>query len=431
MNARKILFANTPFDGHFLPLTGIAMKLKEMGHDVRWYSSKMYSDKIARLGILHYKFKRALDLNHFNLDETFPERKKLRHGIQQLKFDLKNCFVYRGEEYFEDIQEIWKEFPFEIIVSDITFIGAELVQKKLSVKNVTVGIMPIIYTSRDLPPAGLALLPNYSPIGVVRDKILRFVSKNFLFKESTNEYNKIMAKYGLGSHNRILFDIPTLIADVFIQSGVPGFEYKRSDLPANVKFVGPLHAYKNNRKKEISYPWVNKIGKFSKTILISQGTVEPDHSKLIIPALEGLKDSDYLLLVTTGYLKTDELRRKYKQENIIIEDFIDFDFIMQKADVFITNGGFGGTLIGIDNSIPMVASGINEGKNEICARIGYFRIGINLNKEKPHPKELRRAVEKILNDGTYKMNISRLRDEFRSYNPAALSASYILETIEN
>jgi UDP:flavonoid glycosyltransferase YjiC (YdhE family) len=36
MQSKKILFANIPADGHFNPLTGIAMELKNQGHDVRW-----------------------------------------------------------------------------------------------------------------------------------------------------------------------------------------------------------------------------------------------------------------------------------------------------------------------------------------------------------------------------------------------------------
>ena len=31
----KFLFATMPFDGHFNPLTSIAMHLKAQGHDVR------------------------------------------------------------------------------------------------------------------------------------------------------------------------------------------------------------------------------------------------------------------------------------------------------------------------------------------------------------------------------------------------------------
>ncbi len=32
----NILFATVPADGHFNPLTGVAMHLKAAGHDIRW-----------------------------------------------------------------------------------------------------------------------------------------------------------------------------------------------------------------------------------------------------------------------------------------------------------------------------------------------------------------------------------------------------------
>ena len=35
MERTKILFASIPAEGHFSPLTGIAMELKNQGHDVR------------------------------------------------------------------------------------------------------------------------------------------------------------------------------------------------------------------------------------------------------------------------------------------------------------------------------------------------------------------------------------------------------------
>jgi len=39
-NGKRILFANFPADGHFNPLTSLAMHLTELGFDVRWYTSK-------------------------------------------------------------------------------------------------------------------------------------------------------------------------------------------------------------------------------------------------------------------------------------------------------------------------------------------------------------------------------------------------------
>src|SRR5215510_1083137 len=114
MNSKKILFANIPADGHFNPMTGMAMELKKQGHDVRWYTSKMFEQKLKKLDIPHYPFKKALEVNQFNIDEIFPQRKKLKAGPPQLKFDLKYFFIYRAPEYFEDISEIKKDFPFDI-----------------------------------------------------------------------------------------------------------------------------------------------------------------------------------------------------------------------------------------------------------------------------------------------------------------------------
>ena len=427
--SKRILFACLPADGHFNPMTGIAMELKNQGHDVRWYTSKMFEQKLQKLGITHYPFRKALEVNQFTINEVFPQRKKLKAGVPQLKFDLKHFFIYRAPEYFEDISEIKKEFPFDVFVCDAGFTAGKLVKDKLKIPVASVGIVPVMNTSRDLPPFGLGLTPDLSFTGKIKQSLLRFVAKNILFKESIAEYNKVLQQYGLPPEKVLIFDIPALRSDVFLQSGTPGFEYARTDMPEKLRFVGPLQGYKNKKQKEFDYEWKDKLKKYKKNILISQGTFEPDHSKLIIPALDGLKMEDYLLIVATGYHHTEELRNKYKQDNIIIEDFIDFDLIMPQTDIYITNGGYGGILLGIDHALPMIAAGINEGKNEICARIGYFKLGINLKTERPTAGKIKSAVKEISSNPVYKENVERLRNEFRSYDSNKLSAENILSIL--
>ena len=430
MESKRILFANIPADGHFNPMTGIALELKAQGHDVRWYTSKMFEQKLKKLGIIHYPFKKAVEVNQFNINEVFPQRKKLKAGVPQLKFDLKHFFIYRAAEYFEDISEIKKEFPFDVLVCDAAFTGGKLVKDKLNVRIASVGIIPVMSTSKDLPPYGLGLTPDHGFIGSLKNALLRFVAKNILFKESTAAYNKVLEQYGLTPEKVIIFDIPALRSDVFLQSGTPGFEYERTDMPVKLKFVGPLYGHKNAKQSQLDYPWKDKLNRYKKKILISQGTFEPDHSKLIIPALEGLRnDDDHLLIVATGYHHTEQLRNNYQQDNIIIEDFIDFDLIMPQTDVYITNGGYGGTLLAIGHALPMVAAGINEGKNEICARIGYFKLGMNLKTEKPTAEKIKNAVKEIFSNPAYKQNVGKLRDEFRSYDSNKLSAEWILSII--
>src|SRR5688500_16767840 len=84
----RILFANVPADGHFNPLTGLAVHLKQVGYDVRWYTSALYEEKIKRLNIPYYPFKKALQVTGDNVDEIFPERRSIVSQVEKLKFDM-------------------------------------------------------------------------------------------------------------------------------------------------------------------------------------------------------------------------------------------------------------------------------------------------------------------------------------------------------
>jgi UDP:flavonoid glycosyltransferase YjiC (YdhE family) len=427
--SRKILFATVPADGHFVPLTGIAMALKAQGHDVRWYTGATFAERLLRLGIPHYPFKRAQEVTQFNIDQIFPERKALKPGPAQLKFDIKHFFVDRAPEYLEDVREIHQSFPFEALVADATFTAGELVRAQLGTKGVSVGVLPLMATSVDLPPYGLGLAPWPSFIGRIRDLMLRIVAKHFLFRESTTVYNRIIGAYGLAPHSDVIFDVAVKSSDLFLQSGTQDFEYPRRDLPATLKFVGPLHGYRDPGRTTMRHPWMDKVGRYARTVLVSQGTFESDHTKLIIPTLDALLDTDTLVLVTTGRMNTEALRGRYARDAVVIEDFIDFDALMPEVDVFVTNGGYGSTLLAIDHGLPMVAAGVNEGKNEICARIGYFRLGVNLGTERPSAAAVRKAVEMIIADSSYQENVTRLRDEFRTHPAAELSAKQILDLL--
>jgi UDP:flavonoid glycosyltransferase YjiC (YdhE family) len=235
--------------------------------------------------------------------------------------------------------------------------------------------------------------------------------------------SEVLMQYGIDSEGASIFDLMIRKSTMVFQSGTPGFEYKRSDMSSHVHFVGPLLPFSG---KKDTTPWFNeKLRQFEKIILVTQGTVEKDCEKIIIPTLEAFKDSNYLVVVTTGGSQTAELRNRYPQKNIVIEDFIAFNDIMPYADVYITNGGYGGVLLSIQNRLPMVVAGIHEGKNEINARIGYFKLGINLKTEKPSPEKISQAVEKIFGDQTFAMNVRKLSDEFNRYDPNKLSQKYI------
>jgi len=425
MKSRKILIANFPADGHFSPLTGLAIHLKNSGHDVRWYTGRKYEAKIKSLGLTYYPLKKAIDFSAGEPDQVFPERKNHKGLIAKLKFDIRHAFVLRGPEFYEDIREINESFPFDIMIADNCFTGIPFVRQLLAKPVIAIGVMPLMETSKDLPPTGLGLTPSSTFFGRLRQDAMRFFTDKFIFNDSKKLTDKIYSEHGMKKTKGNIFDIVSKEADLFLQSGTPGFEYRRSDLRKNVHFIGPL--LPSGHRQNDYYQVPDQYKHFSKKILVTQGTVETDVDKIIVPTLEAFKGTEVLVIATTGGSRTQELRDRYPYTNILIEDFIPFNDIMPQVDAYVTNGGYGGVLLGIQNKLPMVVAGIHEGKNEINARIGYFKLGIDLKTEKPSSSQIKESTEIILRDRIYKNNVVKLAEEFEDYDPEWLTEKYVDE----
>jgi MGT family glycosyltransferase len=428
-NGKKILFANVPADGHFNPLTGLAMHLKSIGYDVRWYSADIYEQKINKLGIPYYPFKKAFNVNGENIESVFPEREQYKSQVSRLNFDLINVFILRSTEYYEDIQEIYKTFAFDLLIADVSFSAMPFVKEKMGIPVIGIGIVPLTESSRDLGPMGLGLTPASSFFGRRKQDMMRFVADNFIFRKSNKVMKQVFRVYDIDPGTSNVFDTLTRKATLMLQSGTPGFEYKRSDLGKNIRYIGPLLPYAADKKRKTWYH--EKLEQYDKVILVTQGTVEKDPEKIIVPTLEAFKDSKkHLVIATTGGSKTAELRARYTSSNFIIEDFIPFDDVMPYADVYVTNGGYGGVLLGIGHQLPLVVGGVHEGKLEINARVGYFNLGIDMKTEKPTPEQVKKSVEEVLGNDLYKQQVKKLAEEFSRYEPGVLCAGYVAEVLQ-
>lgn len=423
----KILFAAFPGDGHFNPLTGLAVHLKTQGYDVRFYTASNYREKVEKMDIPYFPFVRARELDVNKIDETFPDRKNHKSQIAKLNHDTIEVFIKQGPEFYADVKEIHQQFPFELLIGDILFTGIPFVTDLMKIPTIGVGVVPITQNSKDLPPAGIGMLPSYNVFGRIKQNLMRYVAKNILFAKSNKVMKEVFGQYGISVSADNVFDMMPAKCTIVLQTGTPGFEFKRSDLDPKYKFVGPLLPFTT---KKIAAKWYSdKLSHYKKVVLVTQGTVEKDETKLLVPTLEAFRNTDFLVVVTTGGSKTEELRKQYGAPNVIIEDYIPFADIMPYADVYVTNGGMGGVQLSIENKLPMVTAGVHEGKIEICARVGYFNLGVNLKTERPSPAQIRKAVEKVVSDPSYRKNVTALSQEFSRYNPLELGERYVQQLL--
>lgn len=424
----KILITTVPADGHFNPLTGVAMYLKAREHDVRWYTGSGYAKRIGDMGLPFYPFETAEEINQDNLNEVLPERLKIKGAMARIKFDIRNLFLRNVISNMADVKQIQQTFDFDVLLCDPGFMAFHLIQEVLGKPAVVFGIMPLPEASRDLPPTSLGLTPGRGPLGRLRDALLRAVIPRLIFTDSRTYYNELIRPYGLPYMADTIPNMVVRHPTLFLQSGVPSFEYPRSDLSPKVRFVGPLLPYKKATATPFAY--AEQARQYKKVVLISQGTIDNKQpEKLIIPTVEAFKDEPYLLLVATGGQHTAALQARYPQANIIIADYIDYDATLPHTDLFVTCGGYGSVLLSLNYGVPILAAGKHEGKNEIVARIGYFGLGVNLGTETPTQEQLTQGAREIWRNPAYKRNGARLRQEFAQYDPNQLSEQYIQEAI--
>lgn len=422
----KVLFASQAVDGHFNPMTGVAMRLKGRGNDVRWYTGPVFSGKLQGMGIPLFPFVRAIEHRADNRNELYPERAKLK-GPRAIGFDGEKVFASNVSNFFEDIRELDQGFPFDVLVADSSMFIHRLVSHLTGRPVVNFVAIPNMESDPQVPPLFFGFRPPRNPVEKAVQAGAGLLSDKVILRAANQSYRRQLSGYGqpVPKGGR-LTDEPYRCSSATIQTGPQQLDFPRRRVNPSVHYVGALLPYRapaGGSAPDDAALWPHD---YKSTLVITQGTVDNvDQNKLIIPALEAVKDMDALVIVATGGRGTAELQTRYPQPNVMVRDYVDFAQVFEFTDVFITNGGFGGVQLSLSKGVPLVVSGINEGKSDVNARVEYAGVGISLRKESPASGDIARAVRKVLADPRWKGRAQQMQAQFDSADPAEAAAGVV------
>jgi UDP:flavonoid glycosyltransferase YjiC (YdhE family) len=296
--------------------------------------------------------------------------------------------------------------------------AGKLVAERLGVPVFAVTISMVMPGS-DSPPPFFGLRPARTILGRLQHRVVRHLLASTM-KRGVLTYNEILASHDVAPIPLDGFPhVPLASARRVFLNGSPGLEFPGYRPADNAEFVGALLPARAALRRDTPLPPA-VLDPGATVVVVSQGTVDhTDPTKLITPTLEALSGGPHVVVATTGGARTAELRQRFAAPNVVIEDFLDYDVLFPHADVFVTNGGFGSVLAAFRHGVPVVAAGKSEGKNDITARIGHNRLGVDLRKERPKPGAIHAAVGRVLADATFSANVGALRAELASYDPMA------------
>lgn len=405
-----ILFAAVPIHGHVAPLLPVARSFVARGDRVRFLTGSRFAEVVARTGAEHIALPAAADFDDRELTSAFPERRALS-PVKAIAFDFEHIFVRPGEHQFTALRALLDE-PTDVIVCDPLFVGAAILVEAEPAERVPVvvaGVVPLSYPGPGLAPFGLGLPPLGGPAGRLRNGALAAMTRR-LFRPVEAAAAEVSRRVqGRPLSGPVLDWMPR--ADAVCQLTVASFEYPRPDAPDTLVFCGPVVAAA--ARDERLPGWWHELDGTRPVVHVTQGTIaNADLGELVLPTIAALAQTHALVVVSTGGVPVEQLGAL--PDNVRASEFLPYDELFARTDVFVTNGGYGGTQFALGHGVPVVVAPGKEDKVEVAARIAWSGAGVNLKTQQPSPRRLRAAVLDVLADPRYRAAAARIGADIRA-----------------
>src|SRR3984893_10509861 len=205
----RFLIAATAVPGHVLPLLAVSQHLVSRGHKVVVYTGSLFRERAEATGARFVAFRPEIDIDYRQLDERFPERRKIVSGPAQLCFGLKRIFADAILHQSAGIREIRRDFPMDAIIVDTMFCGTFpllLGPPQERVPIVALGITALALSSADTAFFGTALPPALTPEDRARNVAMNSHLQQAIFGSAQRYFNDILVKHGSPPPPALSFD---------------------------------------------------------------------------------------------------------------------------------------------------------------------------------------------------------------------------------
>ncbi|MGX9426928.1 MULTISPECIES: glycosyltransferase [Bradyrhizobium] len=423
----KVLIASTPATGHLNPLLAVARGLIDEQHEVTFLTGSVLRPRVEAIGAGFRALPAGADFDLRVMDEVVPELKTIAPGPQWLRIAMERLFVDAIPAQHAGLQLALRDVRPDVVVGDDMIFGVLpmlLGQRANRPPVVLCGTSILHWTRDDGAPLFLGLPPAATQADRDKYAVIAQEFDGIVNEPVAERLNGVLAKFGVGPLSMPMFESVVALADAYLQLSVPSFEFPRK-LPPTVHFVGTPPIIPNQAPVP---PWAADLDGSRKVVLVTQGTVANHNFGLLVaPTLQALaNEPDLLVVATTGGRPVDTIPGPIPS-NARVASYLPFEWILRKADVFVTNGGYGSVNQAMSYGIPIVSAGLTEDKADVNARVAWSGVGINLATNQPDPRVLREAVRTVLEKPGYRMRASSLADEFAKRDTRSLIVRIINE----
>ena len=369
----KIAWFCIPAHGHTNPTLGLVKEMVDAGHEVTYFSFEQFRDEIEDTGAVF------VSCDDCNLDIDAEDGGN-RVG-KDLAFSIE-LIVESALSMDALTERVILQMKPDLIVTDSMAFYGKLTALKYGIPYVcsTTTFAFNQYSARYMKQGIGGLLSTVKALPKIHKQIKRLRKKGYPVKnflDLISNDNKT---------NTIVYTSKE-------------FQPCSETFSDRYHFIGPSI-------RPVKTP-MEKTAK--KTVYISMGTVV-SNKEIYIRSVKALLDSDYQVIVSMGETKG---RFKNLPDNIKVYPSVDQMAVLKIADVFVTHCGMNSVSEALWHEVPLVLVPRTPEQEAVARRTEELGAGIMLPESKRRVGEIRAAIDKVLNDESYKTAAAAISGSFK------------------
>ena len=382
-----IVFFCIPAHGHTNPTLNVVRELKARGHRVVYYSYDEFREKIEDAGAEFI----SCNGNDAQLHLTKEEGAKIGADLALSTRVLVDTTLSLDGPVCRDMERLKPD----CIVADSMAVWGKAVAKKLGIPFVC-STTTFAFNKESAKIMPHSLKETFSMIlsmGKVNAQVKRLQQAGYPVKSVLDL---------IGSDE----SVPTVVYTS------PLFQPSAETFPEHFAFVGP--SIRPARSQVV------KTGE--KLVYISMGTVHNDMLPLYRACVQAVKGTTWQVILSVGD-QVDTQMLGALPGNVSVFPSVDQIAVLTAADVFLTHCGMNSANEGLYFGVPLVTLPQTSEQSGVAARAEQLGAGLRLRETTPDA--IRAALEKAMDDPSYRENAQKIGASFRAAGGAKAAADCI------
>lgn len=427
----RFLFAVWPFAGHVHPAIAIAHALRARGHEIAFYTGSAVRSLVEGEGFRFFPFQEVDEQRVSALASSeFPYSPSLLNRLRTarlLQAKFREWLLDTIPQQVADLDRVLADWSPSALVCDLAFWSPFLVLHEA--RRIPVAVLSIlaacILPGRDAPFWGQGSPRPRNAIMRSRTQLQRTLL-DWLSVAFRSNVNAMRRRYGLPPLRCSVTEFAGQMP-LYLVPSTPEYDYQRNDLPPSVHYVGPCLW---DKPSDAPPPqWIAQLPDDRPLIYVTEATIGTTEPFLLKAAVRAFRDLPVQVVMTTGKQRDPGgMDLGGAAPNIRVEPYVPQSDLLPRMTVMVTLGGSGGVLAALKTGVPLVIVPTEWDRPENAQRVVEAGAGLRIAADRCTPERLRAAVERVLNEPSFRNNARRLAAAFAEYGGPA-RAAHLLENL--